>query len=118
MLGAGSTTGFGSTWADRGPRYYPYGNPADEEFYFWSPQGQRLGTYKSTSPGVNAFTAASTNVYFGGRLIQRSRPIAVYNSGATSSGALAPDGAVDTHYTLINSADTAFPGPSVLAGVY
>ncbi len=52
MLGAGSTTGFGSTWADRGPRYYPYGNPADEEFYFWSPQGQRLGTYKSSAPGA------------------------------------------------------------------
>ena len=48
----------------------PDSNAAHEEFYFWSPGGQRLGTYKSTSPGNNAFTTASTNVYFGGRLIQ------------------------------------------------
>ena len=48
----------------------PDGNATHEEFYFWSPQGQRLGTYKSTSPGWAAFTTASTNVYFGGRLIQ------------------------------------------------
>jgi hypothetical protein len=26
----------------------PDGNQADEEFYFWAPSGQRLGTYKST----------------------------------------------------------------------
>jgi hypothetical protein len=48
----------------------PDGVAADEEFYFWSPQGQRLGTYKSTNPGTASFTTASTNVYFGGRLIQ------------------------------------------------
>jgi RHS repeat-associated protein len=44
-------------------------NPANDEFYFWS-GNQRLGTYKSSNPGNAAFTTASTNVYFGGRLIQ------------------------------------------------
>ena len=48
----------------------PDGTAANQEFYFYAPNGQRLGTYKSTSPGTNAFTTASTNVYFGGRLIQ------------------------------------------------
>ena len=48
----------------------PDSNVAHEEFYFWTPGGQRLGIYKSTNPGTNAFTTASTNVYFGGRLIQ------------------------------------------------
>jgi RHS repeat-associated protein len=47
----------------------PGTGPANEEFYFWA-GSQRLGTYKSTNPGVAAFTTASTNVYFGGRLIQ------------------------------------------------
>ena len=48
----------------------PDGTASHEEFYFWTPGGQRLGIYKSTNPGTNAFTTASTNVYFGGRLIQ------------------------------------------------
>ncbi len=48
----------------------PDGTASHEEFYFWTPAGQRLGTYKSTNPGVVGFTTASTNVYFGGRLIQ------------------------------------------------
>jgi RHS repeat-associated protein len=42
---------------------------ANEEFTFWA-GNQRLGTYKSTNPGTAAFTVASTNLYFGGRLIQ------------------------------------------------
>src|SRR6266853_3705523 len=29
-----------------------------------------MGTYKSTNPGTASFTCTSTNVYFGGRLIQ------------------------------------------------
>ncbi len=38
------------------------GVAADEEFYFCGlPGGQRLGTYKSTNPEVDGFTAASTN---------------------------------------------------------
>jgi RHS repeat-associated protein len=44
-------------------------NPTNDEFYFWA-GNQRLGTYKSTNPGTAAFTVASTNLYFGGRLIQ------------------------------------------------
>ena len=48
----------------------PDGTASHEEFFFWTPGGQRLGIYKSTKPGTNAFTTASTNVYFGGRLIQ------------------------------------------------
>ena len=48
----------------------PDSTASHEEFYFWTPGGQRLGIYKSTNPGTNAFTKASTNVYFGGRLIQ------------------------------------------------
>ncbi|HEX5430412.1 MAG TPA: hypothetical protein VFW83_00490, partial [Bryobacteraceae bacterium] len=34
----------------------PDGAAADEEFYFWAPNGQRLGTYKSTNPGMTGFT--------------------------------------------------------------
>ena len=48
----------------------PDSNPANEEFCFWGPGEQRMGTYKSTNPGTAGFTVASTNVYFGGRLIQ------------------------------------------------
>jgi RHS repeat-associated protein len=47
----------------------PDANPANEEFYFWA-GNQRLGTYKSTNPGTAGFTTASTNLYFGARLIQ------------------------------------------------
>ena len=59
-------------YAPNGKRVWksPDGIAAHEEFYIWSPQGQRLGTYTSTSPGYAAFTTASTNVYLGGRLIQ------------------------------------------------
>jgi RHS repeat-associated protein len=59
-------------YAPNGKRVWkaPDGIAADEEFYFWSPQGQRMGTYKSTSPGTQYFTTASTNIYFGGRLIE------------------------------------------------
>ena len=35
-------------------------------FYYWSPSGQRLGAYQ---PGANGLVVASTNLYFGGRLI-------------------------------------------------
>jgi len=37
--------------------------------------------------------------------------VSVFNTGV-SSGGLAADGAVDSHYTLIGSADPAFPGPN------
>src|SRR5258708_1394490 len=48
----------------------PDSNAANEEFYLWGVGGQRMGTYKSTNPGTASFTCTSTNVYFGGRLIQ------------------------------------------------
>jgi hypothetical protein len=38
--------------------------------------------------------------------------IAVYGTGVASFSALAADGATDTHYTMIASADTAYPGPA------
>ncbi|MBV9399757.1 MAG: RHS repeat-associated core domain-containing protein, partial [Bryobacterales bacterium] len=39
-------------------------------------------------------------------------PITIYNTGVTSPGALAADGATDAHYTLTASADSSYPGPA------
>jgi RHS repeat-associated protein len=39
-------------------------------------------------------------------------PITIYSTGVVSSGVLAADGAVDGHYSLIGSADSATPGPN------
>lgn len=40
------------------------------------------------------------------------RPIpGIYGTGVANDGSLLPDGAVDPHYTLIESADPFFPGP-------
>jgi hypothetical protein len=36
----------------------------------------------------------------------------VFNTGVTSVGVLAPDGSIDTHYTLVSSADPTAPGPA------
>src|SRR5271157_741178 len=38
--------------------------------------------------------------------------IATYNTGVAAAGGLAADGSVDSHYSLTNSADPAFPGPN------
>jgi YD repeat-containing protein len=38
-------------------------------------------------------------------------PIAVYGTGIASGGGLAADGTADSHYTLISSADSGYPGP-------
>src|SRR5262249_44046528 len=41
-------------------------------------------------------------------------PFAVYGTGVLSSGALAGDGSVDAHYSLISSPDPAYPGPNTV----
>lgn len=41
-------------------------------------------------------------------------PILVYNTGVDNSNSLLADGAVDAHYTLVTSADSAFPGPNAI----
>jgi hypothetical protein len=64
----------------------PDSNAAHEAFYFWTPAGQRLGIYKSTNPGSNAFTTASTNVYFGGRLIQAQSTVMVTDQLGSNFG--------------------------------
>ena len=64
----------------------PDTNAAHEEFYFLTPGGQRLGIYKSTNPGTNAFTTASTNVYFGGRLIQAQSTVMVTDQLGSNVG--------------------------------
>jgi len=46
------------------------GNWSNDEFYFWSPAGQRMGTFKLNGNPGGYFTTASTNLYFGGRLIK------------------------------------------------
>jgi subtilisin family serine protease len=50
-----------------------------------------------------------------------SGPIAVYNTGVNSPGVLAADASLDPHYTIIASADSAYPGPNayvVLSNVF
>jgi hypothetical protein len=44
--------------------------------------------------------------------------IGLYNTGVSSSGALAADGSVDPHYRLISSADKSInvPGSAIVAG--
>jgi hypothetical protein len=41
--------------------------------------------------------------------------IAIFNTGVVSAGTLAADGAVDSHYTIIASADVSGPGPNAYA---
>jgi len=62
--------------------------------------------YKSglTSSAVNSATYT----------ISTSQPIAIFNTGLTSSGTLAADASVDAHYTLFSSADPSYPGPNAL----
>jgi hypothetical protein len=38
-------------------------------------------------------------------------PLPIFGTGVLSAGVLAGDGAVDSHYTIIGSADPAYPGP-------
>ncbi|MEO8025676.1 MAG: RHS repeat-associated core domain-containing protein, partial [Bryobacteraceae bacterium] len=45
---------------------------SSEEVYFYSVTGQKLGTYSISGDQSPAFTQTSTNVWFGGRLIQRN----------------------------------------------
>jgi RHS repeat-associated protein len=53
-------------------------------FYYWSPSGQRLGAYQ---PGANGLVAASTNLYFGGRLISaQGHPVLQDRLGSNVSG--------------------------------
>jgi hypothetical protein len=40
--------------------------------------------------------------------------ISIYNTGVTAAGGLAADGSADSHYSLISSADPAYPGPNAL----
>ena len=40
------------------------------------------------------------------------QPLTIYSTGISSGGGLAGDGTVDSHYTLVSSADPSYPGPS------
>jgi RHS repeat-associated protein len=52
-----------------GKRIYK-GSPTVGEYYFYAPNGQRLGTYSYSIYAPTVITAVNTNAYFGGRLIQ------------------------------------------------
>jgi RHS repeat-associated protein len=62
VTAGGATYGYDAS----GKRVYKQPASGAAEYYFWAPNGQRLGTY---TYALDAFTVVSTNVYFGGRLL-------------------------------------------------
>ena len=80
--------------------------------FYQAPSGvtsQQTVTVTAKSLADNSTTGSATVT-----LIPSSStvPISIFNTGVVSAGNLAADGAVDSHYTIINSADSGFPGPN------
>jgi uncharacterized protein (TIGR03437 family) len=69
-----------------------------------------LGIYLNGSS--TAFTTIAFTIGGGG-----SVTIALFNTGVQFPGILAADGSIDSHYALIGSADSLFPGPNALVGI-
>jgi hypothetical protein len=78
-------------------------------------------TISSTQSATIKATSQADGVTFGTATVTLNAPttggtaaLPVFNTGVTSAGALAADGSVDSHYTLIASPDPGFPGPNAI----
>lgn len=59
-----------------------------------------------------ALGSLTTALGMAGLRVAGAAPVSVFGTGLDASGNLAVPGSVDTHYTLVSSPDTSFPGPS------
>jgi uncharacterized protein (TIGR03437 family) len=72
----------------------------------------------SLSIYLNGSSTALTTITFTiGGVGNGSGTIALFNTGVQSAGVLAADGSIDSHYKLIGSADSLYPGPNAYVGI-
>jgi len=109
-----TTATAGGSISPAGSNWYPSGTgvlvsaTANSGYQFTGFTGGAL----SGSPALQSLTMTGPATVTANFASTAPVPITIYGTGVGSSGALASDGAVDSHYTLISSVDAATPGPN------